>query len=65
MVLHRLDPAKPLEEVLLIISKTFSISLDKVSSLLEGEEQPGMSIPTSKVVQRLSWIGTSQSGPTL
>lgn len=63
MVLHRLDPAKSLDEVQLIISKTFSISLEKVSSLLEREEQHGLTTPTSKVLRKLRKIGTTHSGP--
>ena len=66
MVLHRLDPAKPLEEVQLIMSKAFSISLERVNSLVEGEEQQELlSTPTSKVLKKLNKIGISRSGPMI
>ena len=66
MVLHRLDPAKTLEEVQLIMSKAFSISLERVNSLVEGEEQQELlSTPTSKVLKRLNKIGISRSGPMI
>ena len=62
-VLHHLDPSKPPEEVQLIISRAFSIPLERVGSQLqlEGAEQQGMATP--KVVKRLDQMGAYRSGP--
>ena len=64
-VLHHLDPAKPAEEIRLVISKAFSLPLERVGSQLqlEGAEQQGLATPTSKILQRLTRIGIYRTGP--
>ena len=63
--LRHLDPAKPPDELYLIISKAFSLPLERVGSQLqlEGAEQQGLATPISKVLQRLNRFGTYRSGP--
>ena len=63
--LRHLDPAKSPEELYLVISKAFSLPLERVGSQLqlEGAEQQGLATPISKVLQRLNRFGTYRSGP--